>query len=567
MKKFEQKEPLLSFIVPVYKIKEDTFKRCLMSLDNQDYPNIEVIVAFDGPDPKLEKVFHQFYMKHDPKFWKFWQKTVIPHGGACAARNAGFKESTGEVVSFFNSDYILNPGMARFWIDELMAHPEAGFVYGAYGYFGSRAMYPAKPFDQYLLDTANYIDCGFPLWRKHVVEWDPKIKSLQDWDFWLGVTHKGVKGHYLGEEISFLAEPPRAGGLSMDSSDNWVERVRTVKKKHGIKESDLLVTSIGAPNHGIEIAKVLGADYRDDTIFKPHEYKGLYMIGWFMKPNDRGNQHPQIMGAMPKGMKKIIHFIGADIYWLRKFPWDSLKLLAETLNNSVDYVLCESEQSRRELEQFGIRAKIVPIPPYQKMEVRPVPADFKVAVMMTDRSNFDKYMREHTLSIIRAMPDVQFVSYGDGAGDINYPNLFNLGQIPRSEYVKMVYECSALLRLVKHDTVPMSMCEFLMAGRDVITNVDSPFVKHIDTAGRETINEWDKFEPGFNESRWPDTKADIVQKIRDTKLASKTYSKEYRNSVAEQYCVVYSIDKYRASIDELFEVKSKIPLQVVRGDK
>ena len=43
MKKFAD-DPLLSFIVPVYEKDPMVFKRCLMSLADQDYENKEVIV-------------------------------------------------------------------------------------------------------------------------------------------------------------------------------------------------------------------------------------------------------------------------------------------------------------------------------------------------------------------------------------------------------------------------------------------------------------------------------------------------------------------------------------------
>ena len=43
-------EPLISVIVPVYKAKQ-SLKRCVDSLLNQSYPNLEIILVDDGsPD-------------------------------------------------------------------------------------------------------------------------------------------------------------------------------------------------------------------------------------------------------------------------------------------------------------------------------------------------------------------------------------------------------------------------------------------------------------------------------------------------------------------------------------
>jgi glycosyltransferase involved in cell wall biosynthesis len=168
------KEPLISMIVPIYKKTPDMLKRCLMSLEDQDYPNMEVVCVMDGVDAQLVNVVVPFLK--DKRF----RVIEIEHSGACAARNAGFRVSNGEIVSFFNSDYIAKPGMVRLWVTELMKHPECGFVYGGYEYStAKRDSYGSQPFDEWLLTQANYIDCGFPLWRKNVVEWDPRLRACR----------------------------------------------------------------------------------------------------------------------------------------------------------------------------------------------------------------------------------------------------------------------------------------------------------------------------------------------------------------------------------------------------
>jgi len=514
-------DPLVSMIVPIYDIPEMTLKKCLMSLEEQDYKNLEVICVLDGPNRALEGVALSFQKRSD-KFTLL----EIEHGGACAARNAGFKVSKGQIVSFFNSDYMAKPGMVRLWVDALQSNPDCGFVYGGYEYGSSRRWaYPSKPFDAWQLQIANYIDCGFPLWRKYVVDWDVECRSLQDWDFWLRVvkTHN-VKGFYLGRDYSFIAEPPRPKGLSDDSSNNWIDRVNYIKGKNGIPTRDILVTSLGAANHAVEIAKLIGADFRDDTFDKPSDYKALYMIGFYMKPTDGGlNEHARRLALFkekyPKA-KRVIHFVGADIYWLRKFPYDSLKYLAGALKLSTDHILSENQAAHDELLDMGIPSDIVPIPSYSEWEVKPLPETFKVALYLvpsgygSGESDFDKYSYDMTLSIVRGMPDVQFTSYGKGGKDVKYPNLKDYGLIPRDKWPDYVYANSCLLRLCRHDTLPMASCEFLMAGRNVVTNIPMEFAQTIHTNGRTELNEWDRYSEGLNLYNWPDTKKKIIQTIR-----------------------------------------------------
>ena len=511
-------EPHVSFIVPVYKVPPDVLKRCLVSLDSQDYENLDVVVVFDGGDPDLEAVAAEVIAQ--AVSGSRFKTVVIPHGGACAARNAGLAASVGEIVSFFNSDYIAKPGMCRRWVEALTANPDCGFVYGAYEYAAAqRWLYYSKPFDPYLLDVANYIDCGFPLWRKYAVPWDTACKSLQDWDFWLRVvkTH-GVRGHYMGPEPTFIAAVPRAGGLSEDSSKNWIDRVHYVKKKNGIGEPELVVTSLGAQNHGIEIAKMLGADFRDDTIHKPNEYKALYLIGLYTNGPDTMRQHGQVLASFQKEKtKRIVHFVGADIYHLRNLPWKDVQYLAGLFKLEVAATFCETDLAREELAAFGFDAQVVPIPPYSTLVPQLLPRDFRVAIFLTEKSDFDKYCLQETLSIVRAMPDVEFTAYGDYEMSAIYSNLKIEGAIPRDKWPDFVARHSCLLRLCRHDTLPMATCEFIMAGRDVVTNIPSPYTVTIPTKGTIEISAWDHFGEGLNAYNWPRTKKLVVQALRDVR--------------------------------------------------
>lgn len=510
--KFKE-DPLFSVIVPVHDVPQDVFKRCLMSIADQDYPNLEVIIVPNGGDKKAEKMAREF-----AKGRSTWNIIPTEEKGACNARNLGFKHSKGEIVSFTNSDYILKTGIIRTWVDALLAHPDCGFAYGAYEYAtAEREVYWSKPFDPYQLGVANYIDCGFPLWRKHVVEWDQNVKSLQDWDFWLRVVKQDVKGYYLGREISFIAAPPRPKGLSMDSSSNWEERVKFIKDKNGIPTRNICVTSIGAPFHGLSIAKMIGADYRDDTLFKPHSYKGLYLIGWYMKPGQEQNAHSTVVNYF-QNSNVVVHFVGADIYWLRKFSTEFIKGWAGAMKLATHHILCENEAAQEELKGYGIDAEIVPIPPYTDLEVKPLPKDFSVALYLTDKSDFDKYLQKYTLSIVKAMPDVKFVGYGDAdLGEFKAHNFEHKGNLSTEEWGQFVYDRSAYVRLVKHDTRPLASDEFIIAGRSVITNIPNNCHEVVDTAGTHTFDAWDKYAPGFSVRRWPATKKAIIKKIREVR--------------------------------------------------
>lgn len=88
---------LVSIIVPVYNI-EDYVLKCLKSIANQTYKNIEVIVINDGSTDGSEKICNRF--KKDKRF------TIITteNHGLSAARNVGLKKATGKYLAFIDGD-------------------------------------------------------------------------------------------------------------------------------------------------------------------------------------------------------------------------------------------------------------------------------------------------------------------------------------------------------------------------------------------------------------------------------------------------------------------------------
>ena len=96
MKELEQ--PLISIIVPVYKV-EKYLKRCVDSILTQTYQNMEVILVDDGSPDKCGAICDR-YRETD-------NRVVVIHkknGGLSDARNAAIPLAKGEYISFIDSD-------------------------------------------------------------------------------------------------------------------------------------------------------------------------------------------------------------------------------------------------------------------------------------------------------------------------------------------------------------------------------------------------------------------------------------------------------------------------------
>ena len=88
----------ISVIVPIYN-SEKKKKKCLKSIINQTYKNLEIICINDGSTDNSDKILTDF-AKKDDRIKIITQKNK----GLSAARNAGIDFAQGEYISFVDSD-------------------------------------------------------------------------------------------------------------------------------------------------------------------------------------------------------------------------------------------------------------------------------------------------------------------------------------------------------------------------------------------------------------------------------------------------------------------------------
>lgn len=91
-------DSLISVIVPIYNV-EKYLDRCVDSIINQTYKNLEIVLVDDGSLDNCPKMCDD-YAEKDSRI-KVVHKE---NGGLSDARNAGMKVATGEYVSFIDSD-------------------------------------------------------------------------------------------------------------------------------------------------------------------------------------------------------------------------------------------------------------------------------------------------------------------------------------------------------------------------------------------------------------------------------------------------------------------------------
>ena len=94
--------PLISVVVPVYNT-EQYFGRCIESILNQSYKNLEVIIVNDGSPGNIRELMQQY--KEDKRVYFVDNKE---NRGLLRARVCGAEKAKGKYIAFVDSDDYLS---------------------------------------------------------------------------------------------------------------------------------------------------------------------------------------------------------------------------------------------------------------------------------------------------------------------------------------------------------------------------------------------------------------------------------------------------------------------------
>lgn len=97
------KNKLISIIVPVYNTS-DYLEKCINSIINQTYKNIEIIIIDDGSTDNSADIIKRF-IDIDERVVCYYQ----PNRGVATARNKGIELSKGDYILFIDSDDYVEP--------------------------------------------------------------------------------------------------------------------------------------------------------------------------------------------------------------------------------------------------------------------------------------------------------------------------------------------------------------------------------------------------------------------------------------------------------------------------
>ncbi len=185
--------PQISVIIPAYNA-ERTIRQTIESVQRQTFQDFELIVINDGSKDRTVELVQSI---QDERLKIF----SYENGGLPVARNRGISRATGEFIAFLDADDLWTPDKLELQLTALKQHPEAGVAY-SWTYFmdvneqGEAVSFLPSP--QYSFEgnvyekllVSDFIHSGSnTLIRRQAIasagEFDPTLKSCEDWDYWL----------------------------------------------------------------------------------------------------------------------------------------------------------------------------------------------------------------------------------------------------------------------------------------------------------------------------------------------------------------------------------------------
>ena len=188
--------PLVSIITPYYnagKYFEQTFN-CVM---DQTFPWFEWIIVDDGSTDEGSVELLKRLAAADERIVLKRQA----NGGQSAARNAGIKASTTEIVVPLDADDLIAPTFLEETYFALTKHPEAAWAYTDSVGFGSLEYVWRQPFSASRMKDENLLVCTAAI-RK---QWLEKVGGYavadhyydEDWHLWLQLLSQGAAPVHL----------------------------------------------------------------------------------------------------------------------------------------------------------------------------------------------------------------------------------------------------------------------------------------------------------------------------------------------------------------------------------
>ncbi|MFT4324979.1 MAG: glycosyltransferase [Candidatus Liberibacter psyllaurous] len=121
-----KKKPIISIVMPVYKVKQEWLKTAIESVRNQIYPHWELCIAEDCAGNVDNVLLLKKYANMDPRIKVVFRTTT---GHITASSNSASQLVTSDWIALLDHDDILHPTALYYVAESINANPNAELLY------------------------------------------------------------------------------------------------------------------------------------------------------------------------------------------------------------------------------------------------------------------------------------------------------------------------------------------------------------------------------------------------------------------------------------------------------
>lgn len=143
---------LISIIVPVYNV-DKYLEKCVDSIINQTYKNIEIILVNDGSTDGSGQVC-DYLAKKDSRIAVYHKE----NGGVSSARNLGLDNAQGDYIGFIDSDDYIDPDMYESLYDDLKKYNVDISMCGLYHVYANKKDEQVDKVQNYIINSNDAIN-------------------------------------------------------------------------------------------------------------------------------------------------------------------------------------------------------------------------------------------------------------------------------------------------------------------------------------------------------------------------------------------------------------------------
>jgi glycosyltransferase involved in cell wall biosynthesis len=208
----------------------------LLSVKNQDYPNIEHLVRDGGSSDSTIDMLEKYEKEYNLKW------TSEPDKGQSDAINKGFAAATGDIVGWLNSDDVyFDRHVISYVVNEFQKFPEVGVIYGNDARIDDKNMpvsisQTVPWFDYNRLLRGNFVSQPSTFFRRRVIlkhRLDVDLHFAMDYEYWLRLAGDGFKFKHANRILAAFRIHQAAKTSYMKTDPKTMAERKAIRQLYG----------------------------------------------------------------------------------------------------------------------------------------------------------------------------------------------------------------------------------------------------------------------------------------------------------------------------------------------